>query len=176
VVVIGCGPIGMGIIQLAKYLEATVIVVDINDHRLDVAREKFGADCVINGMHSPVEKIKQFNGGQLADTVFDATGSKQAIEGAIPYMRHGGTFVLVGLFKGELAFHHPMLHAKECTLLCSRNATVQDFQFVINALREKKINTSAYVTKIVGAESIINDFEKWASPESKEIKVVTVWS
>jgi 2-desacetyl-2-hydroxyethyl bacteriochlorophyllide A dehydrogenase len=175
VVVIGCGPIGMGIVQLAKYIGATVIVVDINDYRLNVAKEKFGADCIVNALQTPVEKIKEFNEGQLADTVFDATGSKLAIEGATQYMRHGGTFVLVGLFKGELAFQHPMLHAKETTLLCSRNATIEDFQFVIKVLREKKFNTSAYITKRVGVESIINDFESWTSPESKEIKVVTVW-
>ena len=90
-------------------------------------------------------------------------------------MRHGGTFVLVGLFKGELAFLHPMLHAKETTILCSRNATVEDFQFVIKVLREKKFNTSAYITKRVGVGSIISDFESWTNPESKEIKVVTVW-
>ncbi len=175
VVVIGCGPIGIGIVQLAKYLEAKVIVIDINDYRLQAAKEKFEADVVINALQSPVEKIKEFTGGQLADTVFDATGSKLAIEGATQYMRHGGTFVLVGLFKAELAFQHPMLHAKETTLLCSRNATVEDFQFVIRVLREKKFNTAAYITKKVGVESILSDFENWASPESKEIKVVTVW-
>jgi 2-desacetyl-2-hydroxyethyl bacteriochlorophyllide A dehydrogenase len=176
VVVIGCGPIGMGIVQLAKYLEAKVIVVDINDHRLSAASEKFGADGIVNAMHSPVEKIREFNGGRLADAVFDATGSKQAIEGAVHYMRHGGTFILVGLFKGELAFHHPLLHAKESTLLCSRNATAEDFQFVIKVLGDKKFNTAAYVTKIVDADSIISDFQSWASPDSKEIKVVTVWN
>ena len=175
VVVIGCGPIGMGIVQLAKYMEAKVIVVDINDYRLNAAKEKFGADFIVNALQSPVEKIKEFTQGQLADAVFDATGSKPAIEGATQYMRHGGTFVLVGLFKGELGFQHPMLHAKETTLLCSRNATVEDFQFVIKVLREKKFNTAGYITKKVGVESIINDFESWTSPESKEIKVVTVW-
>jgi threonine dehydrogenase-like Zn-dependent dehydrogenase len=90
-------------------------------------------------------------------------------------MRHGGTFVLISLFKGELALQHPMLHAKESTILCSRNATVEDFQFVIKVLREKKFNTAGYTTKKVGVESIISDFESWTSSESKEIKVVTVW-
>lgn len=175
VVVIGCGPIGIGIVQLAKYIGAKVIVIDINDYRLDVAHQKFDADLVINALQSPVDKIKEFTQGQLADTVFDATGSKLAIEGATQYMRHGGNFVLVGLFKGELAFHHPSLHAKETTLICSRNATVEDFEFVIRVLREKKFNTLDYITKKVNAESIPSDFPSWTSPESKEIKVVTMW-
>jgi threonine dehydrogenase-like Zn-dependent dehydrogenase len=90
-------------------------------------------------------------------------------------MRHGGTFVLVGLSKGELSFQHPQLHAKETTVMCSRNATPEDFKFVMKVLREGKFNTQAYITKKVDFETILTDFDDWASPQSKEIKVVTIW-
>jgi threonine dehydrogenase-like Zn-dependent dehydrogenase len=53
----------------------------------------------------------------LASTVFDATGSKNAIEGGMAYMRHGGTFVLVGLSKGELSFQHPPITRKRNNLI-----------------------------------------------------------
>ena len=175
IVVIGCGPIGMGLIQLAKYLGATVIVVDLNEFRLRVAQEKFGADKIIQAQQDPVQQVKEFTNGEMAKVVFDATGSKRAIESGIDYMRHGGTFVLVGLFKGELSFHHPALHAKEATLMSSRNATKEDFEFVMRVLREKKFNTSAYITSHAGYESILTEFDRWSSPESNEIKVVTVW-
>jgi 2-desacetyl-2-hydroxyethyl bacteriochlorophyllide A dehydrogenase len=174
IVVMGCGPIGIGIIQLAKYIGATVIAIDINDHRLNLVKEKFAADHVVNGLQSPAEKIIELTNGNLAHAVFDATGSKRAIESGTDYMRHGGNFVLVGLFKGELAFQHPSIHAKETTLLCSRNATLEDFEFVIRVLREGKFNTEAYITKKVDFEKILSDFDHWASPDSKEIKVVTV--
>ncbi len=175
VVVMGCGPIGIGIVQLAKYIGAKVIVIDINEHRLTVAKEKFGADLIVNALHSPVDQVKEFTNGELAHTVFDATGSKRAIESGTDYMRHGGNYVLVGLFKGELGFQHPSLHAKETTLLCSRNATLEDFEFVMNVFREKKFNTQAYITKKVNFESIPSGFNDWTNPESKEIKVVTTW-
>lgn len=175
IIVMGCGPIGIGIIQLAKYIGAKVIVIDINDYRLAIAKEMFEADLTVNAQQSPLEKIKAFTNGELGNIVFDATGSKQAIESAVVYMRHGGTFVLVGLYKGELSFHHPRLHAKETTLLCSRNATMEDFEFVMKVLREKKFNTSAYITKRVEYDAILTGFNTWASPVSREIKVVTVW-
>lgn len=175
VVVLGCGPIGIGIVQLAKYIGAKVIVVDINDHRLNIVKENFGADLIIHALQSPVDQVKEFTHGELAHTVFDATGSKYAIESGPEYMRHGGNFVLVGLFKGELTFQHPAIHAKEAALLCSRNATTEDFEFVMKAFREKKFNTMAYITKKVNYESILTDFDAWTDPGSKEIKVVTVW-
>jgi threonine dehydrogenase-like Zn-dependent dehydrogenase len=89
IVVIGCGPIGMGLIQLAKYLGATVIVVDLNDFRLRTAQEKFGADKIIQAQHVALDQVKEFTDGKLADVVFDATGNKRAIESGIDYMRHG---------------------------------------------------------------------------------------
>jgi threonine dehydrogenase-like Zn-dependent dehydrogenase len=176
VVVLGCGPIGMGIVQLAKYIGAYVIVVDLNDNRLTVAKEKFGADMVVNGLLSPTERVKELTAGDLAHAVFDATGNKRAMESAPDYMRHGGTFVLVGLLKGELSFYHPALHAKEASLLCSRNATREDFEFVMKVLREKKFNTPAYITRQTTYESILTDFDAWSAPDSNEIKVVTTWN
>lgn len=175
VVVIGCGPIGIGIIQLAKYIGANVIAIDLNDQRLKLAKEKFGADSIINALQSPADQVKEFNGGELAHSVFDATGNKRAIESGPTYMRHGGNFVLVGLLKGDLSFYHPALHAKETTLICSRNATKEDFLFVMQVLREKKINTQSYITKKVKYEAILSDFESWTTPESNDIKIVTVW-
>jgi 2-desacetyl-2-hydroxyethyl bacteriochlorophyllide A dehydrogenase len=175
IVVIGCGPIGMGLIQLAKYLGATVIVVDLNEFRLNVAKEKFGADKIIQAQQNPVELVRDFTNGEMAKVVFDATGSKRAIEGGIDYMQHGGTFVLVGLFKGELTFQHPALHARELTLMSSRNATKEDFEFVMKVLREKKFNTGAYITTHTGYKSILTEFGRWSGLESNEIKVVTLW-
>ncbi|MFY0599478.1 MAG: zinc-binding alcohol dehydrogenase family protein [Cyclobacteriaceae bacterium] len=172
VVVAGCGPIGIGIIQLAKYLGAEVIAIDINDHRLEMVKKQFGADHAVNALQDPAAQIEKITNGHLAQHVIDATGSKRAIEGGTDYMRHGGNYVLVGLFKGDLSFTHPKIHAKETTLMCSRNATMEDFEFVMKVLREDKFNTSAYITSNVSFDKILTDFDSWASPESKEIKVV----
>ncbi|MCG8388920.1 MAG: zinc-binding alcohol dehydrogenase family protein [Cytophagales bacterium] len=174
VVVMGCGPIGIGIIQLCKYLGATVIAVDINEHRLAMVKEHFGADHVVNATKEPKEQVLSITDGHLAQSVFDATGSKKAIESGTHYMKHGGNYVLVGLFKGDLTFMHPAIHAKETTLMCSRNATLEDFEFVMKVLREGKFNTSAFITNQVAFRTILTDFEDWASVGSGEIKVMTV--
>ncbi|MFY0687489.1 MAG: zinc-binding alcohol dehydrogenase family protein [Cyclobacteriaceae bacterium] len=172
VVVAGCGPIGIGIIQLCKYLEAKVIAIDVNDHRLQMVKEHFGADEVVNALKEPVEKVTALTEGHLANHVFDATGSKRAIETGHAYMRHGGNYVLVGLFKGDLAFTHPAIHAKETTLMCSRNATMEDFEFVMKVMRAGKFNSKSYITLETPIESVLDSFDDWASPDSKEIKVV----
>ncbi|MEM6830741.1 MAG: zinc-binding alcohol dehydrogenase family protein [Bacteroidota bacterium] len=173
VVVIGCGPIGIGIMGLCKYLGARVIAIDVNEHRLQVVKEHFGVDAIVNAMENPVEEVTKITDGHLALHVFDASGNKRAIESGHEYMRHGGNYVLVGLYKEALSFVHPKIHAKETTLMCSRNATLEDFRFVMKALSEKKFNTEAYITNEVPAEQMLDDFDSWTSPDSKEIKVVT---
>ena len=175
IVVIGCGPIGIGLIQLAKYIGAHVIAIDTNDHRLNLAKEKFGADVVINALQSPLEKLTEVSGGNLSDFVFDATGKKSVIESTVDYMRHGGTIVFVGLTNGQLTFHNPTIHRKEASLLCSRNATREDFEFVMNVLRQKKFNVSSYITRQEGYQSIVNNFHLWSAPDSKDIKILTIW-
>ena len=175
IVVMGCGPIGIGLIQLAKYIGAQVIAFDTNEHRLKLARESFGADVVINAGQSPLEQLKQVTGGDLADIVFDATGKKSVIESTVDYMRPGGTIVFVGLTNGPLTFDNPTIHRKEASLLCSRNATKDDFEFVINVLRQKKFNVTSYITRRESYQSIVNNFEAWSAPDSKDVKILTLW-
>jgi 2-desacetyl-2-hydroxyethyl bacteriochlorophyllide A dehydrogenase len=172
VVVVGCGPIGIWLIQQAKNLGASVIAMDINLHRLEIVKHHFGADEGVDGSDDPLKKILEITNGKLADCVFDATGSQKAIERGPDYMRHGGKFVLVGLFKGPITFDHPALHAKESTLLCSRNATMLDFEQVMNTLRSEQFNVSSYITREVAFESIPSSFNAWASPESQDIKIM----
>ncbi|MEO1254933.1 MAG: zinc-binding dehydrogenase [Bacteroidota bacterium] len=172
-VVVGCGPIGIGIIGLCKYLSAEVVAIDVNEHRLNVVKEQFEADHIINATKNPVEKVAEVTEGKLAQQVFDASGNKRAIEMGHEYMRHGGNYVLVGLYKEELSFLHPKIHAKETTLMCSRNATLEDFEFVMKVLGEKKFNTASYITNQVPFEKILTDMDSWASADSLNIKVIS---
>jgi 2-desacetyl-2-hydroxyethyl bacteriochlorophyllide A dehydrogenase len=175
-VVLGCGPIGIGLLMLAKRIGATVVVIDVNEQRLQVAKKHFQADHIINPtIGSVVHELSKFSGGHLAQTVIDATGNKAAIEGAISLMRHGGSMVLVGLTRDDLSFHHPSLHAKESTLLFSRNATREDFENVIAGLRSGEISVEHYITHTTHFSEIPGNFPAWCSPESTEIKVVTNW-
>lgn len=170
VVVIGCGPIGIGLMKLAQIAGAKVIALDVNDSRLKYAKEEIGVDHVFNVTKDPVEKISQITNGDLATVVFDATGNKRALETGTDYMAHGGRFVLVGLSKGELIYNHPKIHAKETTLMCSRNATLEDFEYVIKNL--KSFPTESFVTHKVKFEDMISNFDSWIDPENGVIKAM----
>ncbi|QTD37679.1 zinc-binding alcohol dehydrogenase family protein [Polaribacter batillariae] len=168
VAVVGCGPIGIGIMKLAQIAGAKVIAIDINEQRLAYAKEKIGVDYTVKAGEHAATKIFKITNGDLCTAVFDASGNKFALETCPDYMSHGGRFVLVGLSKGELTYTHPKIHAKEMTLMCSRNATTEDFEYVISVLDQ--FPTESFITHNVPFTEMIHHFDRWLKPETGVIK------
>jgi len=168
VAVVGCGPIGIGIMKLAQIAGAKVIAIDMNEERLAFAKEEIGVDYVVNAGNNPVEAITEITNGDMCTAVIDASGNKYAIEAGPSYMSHGGRFVLVGLSKDELTFNHPAVHSKELTLMCSRNATTEDFEHVINVLDQ--FPTQNYITHNIPYTDLIANFDSWCDPKTGVMK------
>ena len=168
VAVVGCGPIGIGIIKLAQIAGANVIALDTNVQRLNYAKDKIGADHVVNVGGNALREVTEITNGDLCSIVFDASGNINALETCPDYMSNGGKFVLVGLSKGELTYSHPKVHAKEMTLLCSRNATQEDFEHVMTIL--DKFPTSSFITHNVPFIKMIEHFDSWLDPTTGVIK------
>jgi 2-desacetyl-2-hydroxyethyl bacteriochlorophyllide A dehydrogenase len=168
IAVVGCGPIGIGIMKLAQIAGATVIAIDINEQRLAYAKEKIGVDYTVKAGPNAVQEISDITNRDLCTAVFDASGHKGALEAGPNYMSHGGRFVLVGLSKGDLTYNHPAVHAKELTLLCSRNATTEDFEHVIDVLDQ--FPTESFITHNVPFTEMIENFDSWLDPATGVIK------
>lgn len=169
-VVVGCGPIGIGILRMAQLAGAKTIAVDPDKGRLDFAGNSMGVEHLIGDPSGAVEQIAEITNSEMATVVFDATGNREALENGIYYMAHGGRYVLVGLSKGDLAFPHPVIHARETTLLCSRNATREDFEYVMQTIGQ--FPTAAYITHQVPFDAMISRFEGWTKPGNGVIKAM----
>jgi 2-desacetyl-2-hydroxyethyl bacteriochlorophyllide A dehydrogenase len=168
IAVMGCGPIGIGIMKLAQIQGAKVIAIDVNEQRLQYAKEKIGIDHCIKAGPDAVNEVAQLSDGNLCTAVFDASGNKIALETGPDYMSHGGRFVMVGLSNGELTYAHPKIHAKETTIMCSRNANLEDFEYVINVLDQ--FPTDSFITHNVHFTEMITHFEQWLKPETGVMK------
>lgn len=168
IAVVGCGPIGIGIMKLAQIVGAKVVAIDMNEQRLKYAKEKIGVDYIVKAGADATETIADLTNGDMCTAVFDASGNKYALETGPNYMSHGGRFVLVGLSKGELTYNHPAVHSKEMTLMCSRNATTEDFEHVINVLDE--FPTESFITHNVPYNKMIANFDSWLDPATGVIK------
>ncbi|MTI16030.1 zinc-binding alcohol dehydrogenase family protein [Rhodobacteraceae bacterium RKSG542] len=139
VLVVGAGPIGIGVAAVAKAKGANVVVADVQDERLAHIEDKLGLKTFNPMNETYVEDLKAYFGGELPSILFDVTGNKRAMTNAVNMICQGGKLVFVGLYIGDLEIDDPTFHRKETTLLSSRNSTIEDYQFVIQLLEEGKL-------------------------------------
>jgi 2-desacetyl-2-hydroxyethyl bacteriochlorophyllide A dehydrogenase len=169
VLIIGAGPIGLGLMEFAKLEGANVIAMDINQKRLKFCRRYLHVSTI-----SSEEELKELTNGEMAPVVIDATGNLDAINNGFRYIAHGGRYVLVGLQKDNIQFSHPEFHKREATLMSSRNATKADFENVLDAISSKKIDPLKYITHRVAFDQVKAEFPSWLEPKSNVIKAMVV--
>ena len=103
VLVVGCGMIGLLVIQVLRAKGcANIIAVDMDAGRLALA-ETLGAAKTLNGKDPETPAaIKKLTGDQGADVAFEVVGSTDTLLTAIRGVRKGGTVVLIGNFKSKV--------------------------------------------------------------------------
>jgi 2-desacetyl-2-hydroxyethyl bacteriochlorophyllide A dehydrogenase len=176
VLVIGAGPIGLGIAQFARIAGAHVIVVDVNDDRLQFCTTHVGVEHTINPLKQDVmEVLKLITSNNMPTVVIDATGNLDAINNAFAYLAHGGRYVLVGLQKEQISFSHPEFHKREATLMSSRNANVSDFEHVMESIKNGLVQPANYITHKVAFDDLATQFESLLDLNSKVVKAVVVF-
>jgi len=174
VLVVGAGPIGLGVMEAARIAGGEVIAMDINRDRLKFCREKLQVLHTVSGGKDVMEELKHITRGEMPTVVVDATGNRRAIDEGFCYMAHGGRYVLVGLQKGEITFSHPEFHKREGTLMSSRNATRQDFDSVMENMKKKLIDPTVFITHRVGFGEVKAEFADWLDPAKGVIKAMVV--
>lgn len=100
-VIIGCGPMGQWCVQgLSGNLLAELIVVDVDDAKLEMAR-KYGATHTINPRREDVaQRVKEITGGHMADFVIEGTGRHSLLNTAMDYLRKGrGRLIVMSAYE-----------------------------------------------------------------------------
>lgn len=170
--VIGVGPIGLGVAKFASIEGARVIAMDINDERLEYCKDWADAEFTVNALKNPREELEKITGGEFPTVVFDATGNNRSMMKAFEYTAHGSRLVFVGFSKEDITFNDPDFHKKELTIMASRNANREDFLYVIDSLQKGLLDASSYITHRVSFDGMIEKYESWLKPETGVIKAV----
>jgi 2-desacetyl-2-hydroxyethyl bacteriochlorophyllide A dehydrogenase len=172
VLIIGAGPIGIGTVSMALLKSAKVMVLDMNQNRLDFITQKFPSVETILLNDKVEETLKERLNGDLPTVILDATGNKASMEKCLEYIAPCGTIVYIGLFIGDITFHDPLFHKKEVTLKASRNAVATDFIKLIRLLKAGLVNIDGLITHRIAFDSLIENWDKLYLPEEKVIKAV----
>jgi 2-desacetyl-2-hydroxyethyl bacteriochlorophyllide A dehydrogenase len=173
VLIVGAGPIGIGIVEFALLRGAKVILMDTNKDRLSFCKEYFKDIHLVNPLEiDPINRLKELTDGDMPSVVMDATGSLMAVNTSFAYMAHGARYVLVGLQLKDISFSHPEFHKREGTLMSSRNATREDFALVIQAVKEGKVDPKKMITHRLAFGDVAERFSSLADSSQKTIKAL----
>ena len=172
VLVFGCGMIGMGAIIRANLRGATVIAVDIDNSKLEIAK-KFGASHVINSKEQPLhEELERITKGNGPNVVIEAAGNPVTYKSAIKEVAFSGRVVCIGYAGTEIPFMTKLWVQKELKIMGSRNANPCDFEAVIRYLSNCNADYSLLVSKIVSPEEAPSAMQSWADEPGKVIKIM----
>jgi len=170
--VVGTGPIGMAALLFATLQGAQVTAMDTRAPRVDFCLQHLGARAGVVIGDGDERRLAELTDGEFFDVVFDATGNPRAMERGFGFIAHGGSYVLVSVVRDQIGFSDPEFHKREATLIGSRNATMEDFDTVLAAMRDGKVPTAALNTHRLALKQLPRDFASLLDPARGVIKAI----
>ena len=172
VLVIGAGPIGLFALLAAKAKCKNIVVADILDNRLDLAKE-YGAAAVVNTKAESLEEFtNKFTDGKGFDVCIEACGAPETFLGCIDSCAFAGNIVLIGNGKRETSFVHSILLKKELNVYGSRNALKEDFVNNIDLVASKECDVMKMVSRVYDMENALDAFKALANNDGTLAKIL----
>lgn len=172
--VAGVGLIGQFAAQSARALGATVTVTDINDRRLEVARE-LGARRVFNANDSKVWDLLK-DGGPY-DTIVDACGAPSILLDIHDHGLLGYKGAILGLaVRSETTFHWSTFHGREASIEVSCHFSLDDLRVLFHFMHEGIIRVAPLIWDRVPIDQADRIYEKLRDHPSELLGVVFDWA
>ena len=166
VAVFGCGGVGDAAIAGARLAGAhTIIGVDIDDRKLEWAKD-FGATHTINASKTdPVEAIRALTGGNGVDVAIEAVGNPVTYEQAFYARDHAGTVVMVGVPDPQMKIELPMIEifGRGGSLKSSWYGDclpTRDFPIFIDLYLQGRLDLDRFVSETIALDDVEEAFHK----------------
>ena len=175
VLVIGCGMVGMGAVVRSAMRGATVVAADLDDSKLELARE-MGAAYTINTKTEDVhQRLLDITGGFGPDVVIEAVGSTPTYQMAVDEVAFTGRVVCIGYAKAEVSFETKYFVQKELDIRGSRNAMPQDFRAVIHYLERGTCPIDKLITRVIQPEEALDTMQWWSQNPGKVFRILVAF-
>ncbi|MDQ1427772.1 MAG: hypothetical protein QOK39_1248 [Acidimicrobiaceae bacterium] len=166
VAVVGCGGVGLNVIQGAVLAGAgEIIAVDIHPAKLELAR-LFGATAVVDAAsRDPVSGVMDLTGQRGADVAFEVIGLQKTIDQTITMTRRGGQAVLVGVASMDAAVHVPaffgLVLAEKTIRGCwyGSSDVRRDVPRIIDFYRQGTLKLDELISQIIALEQVNEAFD-----------------
>ncbi len=173
VAIVGSGPIGLAALLTAQfYTPAQLIMVDLDDNRLAVAK-RFGATATVNSSNGDaVQQVMALTGGRGVDTAIEAVGIAATFELCQDIVAAGGTIANVGVHGSKVDLHLERLWSHNITITTRLVDTVS-IPMLLRSVQSKRVDASQLITHRFGFDRILQAYDTFAqAADTKALKVI----
>ena len=172
VVVIGAGPTGLCTMMCAKLFEPKkIIAIDIDDNRLNLAKENGYADIVLNSSKDNIkEEILKLTDSRGADKVLEVAGGKDTFNMSLDIARPNATVVLVAMYEENQILPLPNIYGKNLTIKFGGVDGIYCDK-IMKYIEEKKINSTPIITHRMDFKNIMEAYDIFENKKDGVIKI-----
>lgn len=170
--VVGAGPIGLFCQQALQVLRGVkVVVADLSDERLAVAR-RLGAVRTINPRHEEiVTVVRELTGGEGADIAVDAVGAVATKRSSLEATRPGGAAVWIGLHENTVAVDTFGITLPEKRVFGSYAATMDELRLALSLMATGQVDAKSWTTRLPLTEAE-QAFRRALAAQGTDIKLI----
>ena len=173
VAIVGSGPIGLAALLTAQfYSPAEIIMIDLDDSRLEVAK-RFGATATVNSADGKaVETVMRMTGALGVDTAIEAVGIPATFELCEAIAAPGGTIANIGVHGQQVALHLERLWDRNITIT-TRLVDTASTPMLLNILRSGKIDAKRLITHRFKLDQNLDAYDTFArAAKTHALKVI----
>jgi S-(hydroxymethyl)mycothiol dehydrogenase len=161
VAVIGCGGVGLAVVQGARLRGAArIFAVDVAPDKLEHARKLGATDAVDASSVDPVETVRELTGGRGVEFAFSAIGAAKGLAQAVRMCAYAGIATLVGMPKPDKKLHADLfadIFTPKVTVAVTHGGDTiprEDFPFLAQAALDGRIDLARFVTSTISLDEV----------------------
>jgi alcohol dehydrogenase len=173
VAIVGSGPIGLAALLTARfYSPAEIIMIDLDNNRLETA-QRFGATALVNsGDGKAVEALMKLTADRGVDTAIEAVGLPATFELCEAIIAPGGTIANIGVHGVKVDLHLEHLWDRNITITTRLVDTVST-PMLLDTLRARKLDASLLITHRFRFDQILDAYETFEhAADTHALKVI----
>jgi threonine 3-dehydrogenase len=174
VLITGAGPIGLMAAAVVRHAGARfVVITDVNEHRLDLARQ-MGVDVALNVTKGSLPDVqKQLNMQEGFDVGLEMSGNPAAFRSMIDNMAHGGKIAMLGIPSEDIAIDWNKVVFNMLTIKGIYGREMYETWYKMSVMLQSGLDISPVITHRFGADEFEKGFAAMKSGESG--KVILDW-
>ncbi len=175
IAVIGAGPVGLCAMMCAKYLGAgKIIAIDIDNSRLEIAKNQKLADFVFNPLDCDIEnEVKNLTENRGADGVIECAGSKDTFEMSWKIARPNAIVGVVAMYEENQILPLPKMYGKNLTFKTGGVDAIHCAK-LLDLISKGLISTDFLITHKVSLENIKSGYEIFENKQRNCLKIAVV--